>query len=69
MPQFQTFFTPERLSDFWYLLKWLLFLAAPIIMISLAIYVIGFLVQVVVKSVRKSTVDDDEDDDYDVYRY
>ncbi|MEW5320715.1 hypothetical protein V2J23_00835 [Geobacillus thermoleovorans] len=47
MPQFQTFFTPARLDEFWYYVKWILFYAAPAIMIMAAAGAISLLIPVI----------------------
>ncbi|HHY72268.1 MAG TPA: hypothetical protein GX497_03405 [Bacillus bacterium] len=67
MPEFQTFFTGARLADFWYYVKWFLFLVAPIVMIFIAAEVVGRIIGVI-KSAFSNDKDKD-DDDYDVYRY
>lgn len=67
MPEFQTFFTGERLSDFWYFVKWFLFLVAPMIMILVAVGVVERMIGVIKSAIRNDK--DKDDDDYDVYRY
>lgn len=67
MPEFQTFFTGERLTEFWYYVKWFLFYVAPIFMIWVAAEIIPRIIGVI-KSALSNDKDKD-DDDYDVYRY
>lgn len=67
MPEFQTFFTGERLADFWYFVKWFLFLVAPMVMIWIASEVVGRIIGVIKSAIRNDK--DKDDDDYDVYRY
>lgn len=67
MPEFETFFTGDRLVDFWYFVKWFLFLVAPIIMIFFAADVVGKMIGVIKSAIRNDK--DKDDDDYDVYRY
>ncbi|ANB59785.1 hypothetical protein [Anoxybacteroides amylolyticum] len=71
MPEFQTFFTPARLDEFWYYVKWLLFYVAPMIMIMAAAGAVSMLITVI----RKSFANTDQvgkkenDDDYEIRRY
>lgn len=67
MPEFQTFFTGERLEDFWYFVKWFLFLVAPMVMIWIASETVARIIGVIKSAVGKDK--DKDDDDYDVYRY
>lgn len=67
MPEFQTFFTGERLTDFWYFVKWFLFLVAPMVMIFFAADVVLKMIGVIKSAIRNDK--DKDDDDYDVYRY
>ncbi|WP_458414536.1 hypothetical protein ACNQFZ_06625 [Schinkia sp. CFF1] len=69
MPEFQTFFTGERLTDFWYFVKWFLFLIAPMVMIFIASEVVGKVIEVIKNAIRKDKDKGKDDDDYDVYRY
>ncbi len=55
MPQFQTFFTPARLDEFWYYVKWILFYAAPAIMIMAAAGAISLLIPVIKKVLPMKT--------------
>ncbi|MDG5787787.1 hypothetical protein QA612_09770 [Evansella sp. AB-P1] len=66
MPEYQSFLSGENLVQFWEWLGWLLFYAAPVVMILVALFAADEIVKVI-KSVFKK--DDDDDDDYDVYRY
>lgn len=71
MPEFQTFFTPARLDEFWYYVKWLLFYVAPMIMILAAAGAISLLISMI----KKSFANEDEinkrdnQDDYEIRRY
>lgn len=67
MPEFQTFLNPQRMAEFWYFVKWFLFYVAPLVMIFFATETIGHLIQVIRKALGIGKNDDD--DDYDVYRY
>lgn len=60
------FFTPERMSEFWSMLKSALGVAAPAVMISFAVSAVGLLLKVLIGSFKKK---DDKEKDYDVYRY
>ncbi len=71
MPQFQTFFTPARLDEFWYYVKWILFYAAPAIMIMAAAGAISLLIPMIKKSFANENEINrqDETDDYEIRRY
>lgn len=68
MPEFQTFLTPERMDVFWDNVHWLLFYVAPVIMIWMALVGVHALVKMIRSSFGKNQ-DEDDEDDYDVYRY
>ncbi|OIJ22049.1 hypothetical protein BKP45_05065 [Anaerobacillus alkalidiazotrophicus] len=68
MPEFQTFLSGSNMTEFWNNVKWFLFFIAPIIMIFFAIDVIGHLIVMIRKALGVGEKNDD-DDDYDVYRY
>ncbi|KAF0994403.1 hypothetical protein [Geobacillus sp. TFV-3] len=70
MPQFQTFFTPERLDEFWYYVKWILFYAAPAIMIMAAAGAISLLMMMIKKSfANENEINKDETEEYEIRRY
>ncbi|BDG46415.1 hypothetical protein [Parageobacillus sp. KH3-4] len=71
MPQFQTFFTPARLDEFWYYVKWLLFYVAPMIMIIAAAGAISILIVMIKKSFANAEEINKKDnqDDYEIRRY
>lgn len=72
MPEFQTFFTPARLNEFWYYVKWLLFYVAPMIMIMAAAGAIIKVLEMMKKSFANTEEigkKDNEDDDYEIRRY
>jgi len=71
MPEFQTFFTPARLDEFWYYVKWLLFYVAPMIMIMAAAGAISMLVAIMKKSFANTDQvgKQEKDDDYEIRRY
>lgn len=71
MPEFQTFFTPARLDEFWYYVKWLLFYVAPMIMIMAATGAISMLVAIMKKSFANTDQvgKQEKDDDYEIRRY
>lgn len=66
MPEYQTFLSGENMEVFWHWIKWLLFYVAPSVMILVALYTGEELVKVIRGVFKK---DDDDEDDYDVYRY
>lgn len=69
MPEFYMFFDAERMAEFWYFVKWFLFLGAPIAMIVFATDVIGYLILMIRKALGVNPKKNDDDDDFDVYRY
>lgn len=69
MPDYQSFLSGANLEEFWANVKWLLFYVAPVIMIFVAVYAVGHVVKMVRSSIGKESVKDDDDDDYEVYRY
>ncbi len=72
MPEFQTFFTPSRLNEFWYYVKWLLFYVAPVIMIVAAAGALSMFISMIKKSfanTKKIDESDQNDKDYEIRRY
>jgi hypothetical protein len=70
LPEFQSFLTPSRQSDLFETLKWVLFFVAPLVMIWAALESIGHLIQLIRGMFGKAKGEkNDDDDDYDVYRY
>jgi hypothetical protein len=71
MPEFQTFFTPARLDEFWYYVKWLLFYIAPMIMIMAASGAISMLIAMIKKSFanEEQINQKNKQDDYEIHRY
>jgi hypothetical protein len=70
MPEFQTFFTPERLDEFWYYVKWFLFYVAPAIMIMAAAGAISMLIAMMKKSfVNEEQINQKDSQDYEIHRY
>ncbi|MBP3040573.1 hypothetical protein J9303_13865 [Bacillaceae bacterium Marseille-Q3522] len=72
MPEYQSFLSGQNLIDFWNQVKWLLFFVAPIVLIFFAVDIIQILVRVIKGQILDESVKskrDDEDDDYDIYRY
>lgn len=64
---YQTFLTPERQDAMFLMLSHVLFYVAPVLMTTVAIYLVGRFVIMIVSFVQKT--DDDDDDDYEVYKY
>lgn len=73
IPNIGTFFTPQNLEYFWSMLAVLLKFVAPAVLIMLAIYLVGMLLNIIIKAVRKGTDDNDDrrnnDDDYEIRNY
>jgi hypothetical protein len=69
MIEYQTFFTPSRLDEFWLMVKWVLFFVAPGIMIYFAVHAVGWLVHTIRVSLLGEAQKEEKDDDYEVYRY
>ncbi|AXM89722.1 hypothetical protein B379_11535 [Anoxybacillus ayderensis G10] len=71
MPEFQTFFTPARLNEFWYYVKWLLFYVAPAIMIVAAAGALSMFIAMLKKSFANTKQIDksDQNEDYEIRRY
>lgn len=71
MPEFQTFFTPARLDEFWYYVKWFLFFGAPLIMIMVASEAVLMLITVIRKSFANTNQvgKQEKDDDYEIRHY
>jgi len=68
LPEFQTFLSPERLDQFWEMVRFILFYVAPVVMIFFAVDLINWVVNAVKRAVGINKKDDD-DDDYEIYRY
>jgi hypothetical protein len=68
MLEFQTFFTNARMDTLWHNFKWVLFFVAPGIMLWFALEMLGNLVRTVRGAMDESDKEEN-DDDYDVYRY
>jgi len=66
--EIQTFFTDARLAEFWHNVKWFLFYVAPIIMIVFALDVLKNLIPQVRKLFERAEKEDD-DEDFEIYRY
>lgn len=65
-----TFFTPERLAQFWDIVKWYLGFNMPIFMICMAAIVAGLVLDMVLDTVVKARKEQDrEDDEVDVKYY
>ncbi|USK56372.1 hypothetical protein LIS82_07840 [Cytobacillus solani] len=69
MPAFQSFLSGNNLVAFWDSVKWLLFFVAPVIMIFFGLDALKLLIRVIRGSVTEEGNKDNDDDDYDVYRY
>ncbi|MCL9969571.1 hypothetical protein MX569_03075 [Anoxybacillus kestanbolensis] len=72
MPEFQTFFTPARLDEFWYYVKWLLFYVAPAIMIVAAAGALSMFIEMMKKSfanTKKIDESDQNNEEYEIRRY
>ncbi|HDR6318930.1 hypothetical protein [Bacillus thuringiensis] len=67
LPQYTSFLNADNMSEFWKVLKWLMFYVAPIVMIWFAIQS----VQEFIYRLKSSTTEKDEDfdEDNDVYYY
>ena len=68
MPEFQTFLDQNNMDTLIENSRWLLFFVAPVVMLFVGLAVLGLFIDMF-KSIFKKANDDDEDDDYDVYRY
>jgi bacteriorhodopsin len=66
-----TFFTAERLTDFWNYVKWFMSFNMPIFMICLAAMVAGLVLDMILDTVQtaKDEQDKKDDDDIDVKYY
>ncbi|MDN4081314.1 hypothetical protein QYF52_25650 [Paenibacillus polymyxa] len=63
-----TFFTAERLQEFWYYVRWFFKFNMPIAMIGLAVFV-AFMVLIVVVDIPNMGKQENDDDDVDVKYY
>lgn len=64
-----TFFTPERLREFWEMVAGLLKFASPSVLIAVAIIGVGMLLTIVITTFKKGTKANDEDGDFDIHYY
>jgi hypothetical protein len=64
----QTFLTNARMDTLWENFHWILFFVAPVIMIWFALEILPYLVNTIRGAMKESDKEDD-DDDYDVYKY
>ncbi|AMR88124.1 MULTISPECIES: hypothetical protein [Bacillus cereus group] len=69
LPDYQSFLSGQRLTDFWQIVKWLLFFIAPVVMIFFAVEVLKAFYQMIIGFTRKNTEEPDKDDDYEIYHY
>ncbi|MEI5915483.1 hypothetical protein [Bacillus albus] len=69
LPDYQSFLSGQRLEDFWQIVKWLLFFVAPVVMIFFALDVLKEFYQMIMRFVRGSNEEKDNEDDYEVYHY
>lgn len=63
-----TFFTAERLEQFWFYVKWFMKFNMPIFMICMAVLVTALVVDMIIDTMNAAQKDND-DDDYDVNYY
>lgn len=64
-----TFFTPERMTEFWDLLKIVLKVVVPVIMMSFALSILGLMIDMVMRIFKKDKNNNNDDDDIDVMYY
>jgi hypothetical protein len=69
LPDYQSFLSGQRLEDFWQIVKWLLFYVAPVVMLFFALNVLSEFYQMILKFVRGSNGEKENEDDYEVYHY
>ncbi|WP_249646155.1 MULTISPECIES: hypothetical protein [unclassified Lysinibacillus] len=72
LPQMGTFFTPQRLDVFWSYVGALIKYIAPAIMIAVALYCVGMVLNVIISAFRKGADSEDrrkDDDDIDMKYY
>lgn len=62
----ETWFTAERLEQFWYYVKWFMAFNMPIFMICLAVLVADLVLDMITETVKSAKKDND---DYDVHHY
>ena len=67
LPNYTSFLNADNMSEFWKVLKWLMFYVAPIIMIQFALQSVGEFIYSLKNSVTEK--DEDFDEDNDVYYY
>lgn len=71
LPDYQTFLSGNRLTDFWQIVKWFLFFVAPCIMIAFALEAVMELIKRTIRAITGKEAeddyyyDDDDDDDDD----
>lgn len=68
LPEYELFLNSERMTQFWEMVKWLLFFIAPVAMIFFAADLLKLFIGMIKKSfgVEKEK---EEEDDYKIYRY
>lgn len=54
LPDYQSFLSGQRLTDFWQIVKWLLFFIAPVVMIFFAVEVLKAFYQMIIGFTRKT---------------
>lgn len=64
-----TFFTSQRLAEFWEMVEGLLKLASPSVLIFVAISAVGMLLLLVIRAFKKGANSQDDDKDYDIKYY
>jgi len=73
LPPYETFISGQMATDFWQILKWILFLIASVAMIGFAITILGHFVRMIRQVVFTADADnddrrryrnDDDDDDW-----
>lgn len=73
VPQIGTFFSTRNMSTFWDFVAVLLKYIAPGVMIVVAIWIVGMVINAAIKAFKKGADDDDDrrkdDDEYDMRYY
>lgn len=71
LPPYETFISGQMATDFWQILKWILFLIASVAMIGFAITILGHFVRMIRQVIFTADTDNDDrrryrndDDDY-----
>lgn len=59
------FLNAERAKKFWGYLSAILYMGMPFALIGVAIFIVGYVVEMVVQSISGNRKDDDDDDDDD----